>query len=66
MTAKPMTFAQAAREFFNLGTTGETMKQVKALSDKDKEEIADGLRKIGYNIVSSLGATKTVPEGVMA
>lgn len=45
----------AAKDYFGLkpggeGTASEFMKEWKALSDADKVEITDGLRKLGYDI----------------
>lgn len=55
METKKLTFMQACRDYFGL-LPGQTSldfgKEVKALNDKDREEIAKGLEKQGYEILA--------------
>lgn len=57
---KQMTFMQACKDFFGLHagqTSMDFAKEIKALTDADRIEIAAGLKANGYEIVAAPGAS---------
>jgi hypothetical protein len=58
MEPKKLTFMAACRDFFGLKdgqTAMEFGKELKQLTDKDREEIKAGLAAIGYEIIAAPG-----------
>jgi hypothetical protein len=58
MEPKKLTFMAACRDFFGLKEGQTAMdfgKELKALTEKDRAEIKDGLTKLGYEIIAAPG-----------
>lgn len=53
MIEGPTTRIQAIREFFGFKDSKEAMAEFKKLSEQDKTELAEGLKKLGYKIEQS-------------
>ena len=55
---KQMTFMQACKDFFGIKPGQMPMdflKEIKSLTEADKQEISEGLKANGYDIVKSAG-----------
>lgn len=58
MEIKKLTFMAACRDFFGLKEGQTAMdfgKELKALTEKDRDEIKVGLAKLGYEIIAAPG-----------
>lgn len=58
MDPKKMTFMAACRDFFGLKEGQSVMdfgKELKQLTDKDREEIKEGLKANGYELIAAPG-----------
>jgi selenocysteine lyase/cysteine desulfurase len=59
MELKKMTFMQACRDYFGLlpgQAAMDFMKEMKALTDQDRQEIANMLNGQGYEILATASA----------
>lgn len=71
MTKQPMTFMSALKDFFNI-PMNMMAAEYKKLTPQDREELKEGLSKVGYIIADSKPAKKdddgpiVLAEGIKA